>query len=80
MYAEQLIPVQTIKSTNNDNEKKKLAWKCTYGVSHINPLQKGPAKEWYALEWDPSSSGGIAKFFDLDEDRVYALTRNVNIL
>ena len=92
-YCEQLINVNPNQSRHtrsiaiddsdddddDDDESRteQLEWKRSYIASHVNRLKKEARSERIALCWDSKSSGGTARYFPLNDDRVFSLTRCV---
>ena len=74
-YCEQLAP--TFKRPDDEEETEKLEWKRSYVASYVHPIKKEAAKEYIVLKWDPSSSGGVASYFQLDDDHVVSLIGHV---
>lgn len=92
-YCEQLISVnadqprrsRTISTADSDDDEDdddetstvQLEWKRSYVASHVNRLKKEARSERIALCWDSKSAGGTARYFPLNDDRVFSLTRCV---
>ena len=55
-----------------------MEWKRSYVASYVHPIKKEAAKEYIVLKWDPSSSGGIASYFQLDDNHVVSLIGHVS--
>lgn len=91
-YCEQLISthtdqprrtrtISTMDSDDSDDDDEarteQLEWKRSYMASHVNRLKKEARSERIALCWDSKSAGGTARYFPLNDDRVFSLTRCV---
>ena len=72
-YCEQLLP--TMKRPEEDVEK--LEWNRSYVASHVKPIKKDAAKEYIVLNWDPTSAGGVATYFQLNDNHVVSLIGHV---
>ena len=61
----------------DDEDMEKLEWKRSFMASYIQPIRKEAAKETIILQWDPTSSGGKATFFQVGENNVVSLIGHV---
>ena len=62
---------------DDETSTVQLEWKRSYVASHVNRLKKEARSERIALCWDSKSAGGTARYFPLNDDRVFSLTRCV---
>lgn len=56
-----------------------LEWQRSYDSSQIRPIRGEASKEIIALDWDPESQGGIARYIPLMNDYVYSLMGHVGV-
>ena len=54
-----------------------MEWKRSFVGSRVNRIKNEARSERVALIWDPSSDGGVARYFPLNDDRVFSLNRCV---
>ena len=76
-FCEQLTP--TVKHPGDDEDVERLEWKRSYKAAYVKPIQKDAAKETVVLEWDPSSTGGQAVFFQVSDDHIVSLIGHVGV-
>ena len=60
-YCEQL---RAALLESEEKETEKWKWRCLFVSLHMNPLRKEAVRERTVLEWDPTTSGGTACFFE----------------
>ena len=64
--------------TTDEEETLKMEWKRSFVGARVNRIKSEARSERVALIWDPSSDGGVARYFPLNDDRIFSLTRCVS--
>ena len=64
--------------TTDEEETLKREWKRSFVGARVNRIKSEARSERVALIWDPSSDGGVARYFPLNDDRIFSLTRCVS--
>lgn len=74
-YCEQL---KECNGVTEEDDTLKMEWKRSFVGARVNRIKSEARSERVALIWDPSSEGGVARYFPLDDDRIFSLTRCVD--
>lgn len=65
-------------AVTEEDDTLKMEWKRSFVGARVNRIKSEARSERVALIWDPSSEGGVARYFPLDDDRIFSLTRCVD--
>ena len=68
----------TLALARHLEETLKMEWKRSFVGARVNRIKSEARSERVALIWDPSSDGGVARYFPLNDDRIFSLTRCVS--